>query len=370
MYKTPTKTKRGPRAGEVDCLVTFGGDPGECRALALLLLALVACGDPSSSRSTPPTCRSRRRRACRRRSSSSTPSASAREGTPDDSCTLMEHGIVVGAADVLYVTTDGESIFDFGAAPRLIDPSSGPNLYRAAPNQAPTLLYAGPRSDPDLLPVAASHGGLPSPSTTWRASAAARGHPLALRPARRSDRARPHAAAERGRCSCCRDRRAARGVEGIGRLDVRRAELIELSAADLHRRVLLSDDPAARTVDRRSMGIASSTPRWTMSTAGPSSPTHPRSSTRCSWTSRTPVPDRSGSTPPAAPLSGDRRRHGRLEGGGRRVQLRDARNSLAREPGATRMVSTAPQPGSIPLIGNRDVAFWGIDDMVFFLGDD
>jgi hypothetical protein len=302
-----------------------------------------------------------------------TPSASAREGTPDDPSTLIEHGLVVGAPNVLYVTTDGESIIYSGAAPRLIAPSSGPNLYRAAPNQAPTLLYAGPRSDSDLLPVAASHGWLAFAEHNvarfgrgawilWLLPPGA-SDPIEL------DRTPPRNGSPFPLVAIDERHVVWQGI-ALGP-DVRRAELIELSLPDLQRRVLLSDDPARlQWWDPALDGDRLVYTEVDYVHGDPSSPTHPAELHAMLMDLADP-----GARPVRLDASGRAAEPAIV---GDTVVWKEADDvfnygtlaihSLA--TGATRMVSTAPQPGiKTPSIGNRYVAFWGIDDTAFFLYD-
>ncbi|HET7686053.1 MAG TPA: hypothetical protein VFM19_06610 [Candidatus Limnocylindria bacterium] len=79
-------------------------------------------------------------------------------GTPLDPATLTRHGLVPASNNALYVTTDGDDIVFSGAHPELPDAVHGPNLYRAEPGNAPALVYENPRQDSDLLPIAADAG--------------------------------------------------------------------------------------------------------------------------------------------------------------------------------------------------------------------
>lgn len=129
--------------------------PGRLARAAALALLLAACGrdvpppDVTSPISLPSD------------APSATPVATpgASEGpTPASPATLIEHGVLADSHNALALTSDGETIVFSGAPARVRDPSHGPNLYRARPGEPPMLVYAGPRPDSDLLPVAVGGG--------------------------------------------------------------------------------------------------------------------------------------------------------------------------------------------------------------------
>lgn len=333
-------------------------------------MTLAACTEPGPTRSVPiPT----RTVGASVPSGLPTPPASAGVGTPADPGTVTDHGIVVGATNVLYVTTDGESIIYSGAAPRLIDPNSGPNLYGAAPNEAPTLLYAGPRSDSDLLPVAASNGWVAFGEHNERRFGRGAWILWLLPPGESEpielDRTPPLNGSPYPLVAINERHVVWQGI-ALGP-DERRAELVEMSLPDMHRRVLFSDDPGRfQWWDPALDGDRLVYTEVDYVHGDASSPTHPAElhAMLLDLADPTTQPvrlDTSGRAAEPAIL-------------GDTVVWKDADDVFnygtlavhSLTTGGTRMVSTAPQGGiKTPSIGNRYVGFWGIDDTEFFLYD-
>jgi hypothetical protein len=337
-----------------------------------VVASLTACGAPapSGSRALPSA-------GGATASASSSALASLRppggSGTPEDPATVLEHGVVTGATNVLYVTTDGETIVYSGAAPTLSDPTSGPNLYRATPRGAPTLLYAGPRSDSSLLPVVASHGWVAFAEHNdasfgigawilWLLPPGA-SEPIEL------DRTPPLNGSPYPLVAIDERHVVWQGI-ALGP-DERRAELIELSLPDLRRRVLFSDDPARfQWWDPALDGDRLVYTEVDYVHGDASSPTHP---------AELHVMLLDLSDPSADPVRLDTSGRGAEPAiHGDDVVWKDAddvfnygtlvHHSLA--TGATRTVDTSPQGGiKSPTVGNRYVAFWGIDDTEFFVLD-
>ncbi len=281
--------------------------------------------------------------------------------------------MIAGATNVLYVTSDGEAIVYSGAAPTLLNPLNGPNLYRAAPGASPSLLYASPRSDSDLLPVAASHGWIAFAEHNesrfgvgawilWLLAPGA-AEPVEL------DRTPPLNGSPYPLVAINERHVVWQGI-ALGP-DERRAELNEMSLPDMRRRVLFSDDPGRHQW-------------WDPALDGD----------RLLFTEVDYVHgDASSATHPAElqamllDLSNPAAKAVRLDTTGRAAEpaihgddivwkeADDVFNygtltyhSLA--SGLTRSIVTAPQGGiKSPTVGNRYVAFWGIDDTEFFLYD-
>lgn len=346
--------------------------PGwKARAGATLAIAILAgCAAPGPSAGIPKPMGTV---AVTAASVHPTPSPPGGPGTPEHPSTVREHGIVIGAPNVLYLTTDGESIVYSGAAPRIVDPTSAPNLYRAAPGVAPRLLYAGPRSDSNLLPVAASHGWVAFAEHNDRRFGKAAWILWLLPPGASEpvelDRTPPLNGSPYPLVAIDERHVVWQGV-ALGP-DVRRAELLEMSLPDMHRHVLLTDDPGRlQWWDPALDGDRLVYTEVDYVHGDASSPTHPAELHAMLLDLARPL---------AAPV--------RLDTSGRAAEpaiLGDtviwkdaddvfnygtlAVHSLA--SGRTRIVSTSPQAGiKSPSIGNRYVAFWGIDDTEFYLYD-
>ena len=301
-----------------------------------------------------------------------TPAAS-HAATPADPATVTEHGIVTGATNVVYVTTDGESIVYSGAAPTLLDPMSSPNLYRAAPGEAPRLLYAGPRTDSDLLPVAASHGWIAFAEHNEPAFGEGAWILWLLPPGASVPVELDRTPALNGSpypLVAVDERHVVWQAIALGP-DERRAELNEMTLPGMERHVLLSDDPARHQWwDPALDGDRLVFTEVDYVHGDPSSPTHPAELHAMLLDLSDP-----GATAVRLDTSG-RATEPAIHGDD--VVWKDAddvfnygtltHHSLA--TGVTRAIVTAPQSAiKSPSVGNRYVAFWGIDDTEFFVYD-
>ncbi len=287
--------------------------------------------------------------------------------------TVLEHGTVPGSRAVLFVTTDGDSIVFSGADPAIADPQSGPNLYRAEPGRDPELLWASPRSASSLLPVATG-GGYVAFAEANDLAFGEKAWILWLLPPQASepielDRNPPLNEAPYPTVAV----NARHVVWSVvaGGPDVTRSELIDVALPAMTRTVLRTDDPSRYQwfhpdLDQDRMVVTEVD--YVHGEVG--SDFHPAELTPILIDLAVPgdggvrLDDAGRATQPAI--------HGEW------VAWKEAENvytwgSLTLHDlssGETRHVLTTPQSGlTNPSVGNRYVAFWGIDDTEFYLYD-
>lgn len=338
------------------------------RAAALLIILAVAGCTAAPSRSPHRTSL-----ASQTPVAIADPSASPILGSPASPATLREHGILSRAQASLAVTTDGRGIFFSGAPFEVSAPDHGPNLYRATPGDEPVLLWASPRRGSDLLPVAGwgDYAVFAEVNAELFGEAAwilwlltpGSADPVELdRNPPRNGAALPQVAINEGHVVW---------AVTAGGPEVVRSELIEVALPSLDRRVLRSDDPAALQWFHPALdGDRVVYTEVDYVHGDPASLAHPAELYAMLLDLSDPAAepvrlDTSGrATEPA--IAGDT------------VVWKEADNvftwgSLTRHSlasGETRPLVTSPQGGvKTPTVGNRYVAFWGIDDTEFFVYD-
>lgn len=343
--------------------------PGRFARAAVLLLILTACGSdvPNPDDVSPVRVRS----AGPSFTSVASPSASIRP-TPQSPATLVEHGVLADSHNALALTSDGEAIVFSGAPARVRDPSHGPNLYRARPGEPPMLVYAGPRADSDLLPVAVG-GGYVAFAETNVPEFGDQGWILWLLPPGATEPVELDRNPADVRATfplvTVNDRHVVWQHVTLG--EASRAELIEVSLPTMGRRELHADDatryqwwdPAldgdllVYTEVDYVRGDPDSLDKpaelHTMLVDLAVDPIVPRQLDDSGMATEPAIHDGTVTWKEAQDVTG---------WGALRV------HSLA--TGATEQVLTAPQPGvKTPSLGNRFVAFWGLDATKFYLYD-
>lgn len=348
------------------------GPPARAAALTLIVFVLAACGantlPPASSVTSPLVGQSAAG------SASLHPAASGTSpGTLEEPATVLEHGVIVGSQVPLYVTTDGERIVFSGGPPRQLDPLHGPNLYEVRPNGEPVLLFDNPRADSDLLPIAVG-GGYVAFGETNLAAFGDRAWILWLLPPGASEPIEldrnPPLTVTPFPLVAVNDRHVVWQHVTLGPGEPH-AELIDLSLPDLTRRVLRADDPTRyQWWDPALDGERLIYTEVDYVHGDPESDFKPAElyTMLVDLRDADPRPERLDTSGMAAEPA----IHGST------VVWKEAEDVFSwgaltvhsLDTGVTTSVATTPQSGiRTPSVGNRFVAFWGLDATEFYLYD-